>query len=68
MKLLTSLFSIFMQTLQVELESVHNQLSNMSQLSDSLTKQMDNPTIVHLTAQETALRQRLFSMQQVYVT
>ena len=26
---------------------------------------MDNPTVVHLTAQETALRQKLFALQQV---
>ena len=46
--------------LQVELESFYSQLSDLSLLSNSLTKQMDNPTIVHLTAQETDLRQKLF--------
>ena len=53
------------QTLQVELESYHGQLTDLSQLSSNLTKQMDNPTVVHLTAQETALRQKLFALQQV---
>ena len=49
----------------MELESCHGQLTDLSQLSNSLTKQMDNPTVVHLTAQETALRQKLFALQQV---
>ena len=54
-----------LQVLQLELEGFHSQLSDLSQLSNSLTKQMDNPTIVHLTAQETAMRQKLFALQQV---
>ena len=49
----------------MELESYHGQLTDLSQLSNNFTKQMDNPTVVHLTAQETALRQKLFALQQV---
>jgi nesprin-1 len=52
------------QDLKHDLEKFAPKLTNLSQLSDQLTPNMDNATIIHITARETALQQKLSSLQQ----
>ncbi|ELT88687.1 hypothetical protein CAPTEDRAFT_175674 [Capitella teleta] len=47
-----------------DLENFAPKLTTLSQLSDQLTPCMDNATIIHITARESSLQQRLNTMQQ----